>query len=62
MVTTLRLDHIVGFASRNVFYGENWQPEVYMEALQSCGFTDVQMENRRDKLLPFQAIYATAAK
>ncbi|XP_058266882.1 uncharacterized protein zgc:194242 isoform X2 [Hemibagrus wyckioides] len=62
MVTTLRLDRVVSFASKNMFHGENWRPEVYMEALQSCGFADVRMENRTDKLIPFQAIYATAAK
>lgn len=62
MVTTLRLDRIVSFASKNMFHGDNWRPEVYMEALQSCGFADVRMENRTDKLISFQAIYATVAK
>lgn len=62
MVTTLRLDRIVRLASKKVFPGENWRPEAYMEALQSCGFADVRMENRTEKLMPFQAIYATAAK
>ncbi|MCI4387488.1 hypothetical protein PGIGA_G00074680 [Pangasianodon gigas] len=62
MVTTLRLDRVVLFASKKVLPGENWRPEAYMEALQSCGFADVRMENRTDKLIPFQAIYATAAK
>ncbi|KAF5889175.1 24-methylenesterol C-methyltransferase 2-like, partial [Clarias magur] len=61
MVTTLRLDRIASFASRKVFPGENWRPETYMEALQSCGFADVQMENRAENLISFQAIYATAA-
>ncbi|XP_017343243.1 uncharacterized methyltransferase YdaC [Ictalurus punctatus] len=62
MVTTLRLDRVVTLASKKVFPGENWRPEAYMEALQSCGFADVRMENRTEKLIPFQTIYAIAAK
>ncbi len=45
-----------------MFSGESWRPEVYMEALLSSGFTDVRMENKREKLITFQAIFATAVK
>ncbi|KAF7696010.1 demethylrebeccamycin-D-glucose O-methyltransferase [Silurus meridionalis] len=62
MVATLRLDRIARFASKKVFPDENWRPEAYMEALQSCGFADVRMEERTDKFIAFQAIYGTATK
>lgn len=62
MVTTLRLDRVVSVASKKMLPGENWRPEIYMDALQSCGFTAVRIENRTDKLIPFQAIYGTATK
>ncbi|KAM9445712.1 putative methyltransferase YdaC [Clarias gariepinus] len=62
MVTTLRLDSVILFASKKILSGENWKPEAYMEALQFCGFTNVQMEKRTENRIPFQAIYATAAK
>ncbi len=62
MVTALRLDSIKKVASKNMFSGESWRPEVYMEALQSSGFTDVRMENKREKLITFQAIFSTAMK
>lgn len=62
MVTTLRLDSLKKAASMSVLTGDKWRPEVYMEALKSSGFTDFRMENRRDKLIPFQAIFATAMK
>lgn len=62
MVTALRLDSVKKIASKNMFSGESWRPEVYMEALQSSGFTDVRMENKREKLITFQAIFATAVK
>lgn len=62
MVTTLRLDRVALLASKKVLPGENWRPEAYMEALQSCGFADVRMENRTEMLIPFQTIYATAEK
>ncbi|XP_051736215.1 uncharacterized methyltransferase YdaC [Ctenopharyngodon idella] len=62
MVTALRLESVKKVASKNMFSGENWRPEVYMEALQSSGFTDVRMENKREKLVTFQAIFATAVK
>lgn len=62
MATTLRLDRVFALATKNVLPGENWRPEAYMEALQSCGFEDVRIENRTDKLIPIHAIYATAAK
>ncbi|KAA0706846.1 hypothetical protein E1301_Tti002166 [Triplophysa tibetana] len=62
MVTTLRLNSLKKAASMSVLTGDKWRPEVYMEALKSSGFTDVRMENRRDKLIPFQAIFATAMK
>ncbi|TRY82183.1 hypothetical protein DNTS_000379 [Danionella cerebrum] len=64
MVTTLRLDSVEKAASMKVMdhCGDNWHPEAYMEALQASGFTDIRMENRRDKLINFQAIFATASK
>ncbi len=62
MVTTLRLDSLIKAANMKVLTGDKWRPEVYMEALLSSGFTDVRMENKREKLIPFQAIFATAAK
>ncbi|KAK2885884.1 hypothetical protein Q8A67_016721 [Cirrhinus molitorella] len=62
MVTALRLDSVKKVASKNMFSGESWRPEVYMEALQSCGFTDVRMENQTEKFITFQAIFATAVK
>ncbi|KAK7128484.1 hypothetical protein R3I94_016907 [Phoxinus phoxinus] len=62
MVTTLRLVNIAKAASVGVLTGDNWRPEVYMEALESSGFTDVRMENKMENLIKFQAIFATAAK
>ncbi|KAK7128483.1 hypothetical protein R3I94_016906 [Phoxinus phoxinus] len=62
MVTTLRLESVKKVASKNMLSGESWRPEVYMEALESSGFTDVRMENKREKLVTFQAIFATAVK
>ncbi|XP_058618377.1 uncharacterized methyltransferase YdaC-like [Onychostoma macrolepis] len=44
MVTTLRLDSVIKAAHMKVLTGDKWRPEVYMEALQSSGFTDVRME------------------
>lgn len=62
MVTTLRLDSLKRAISRRALNGKIWNPEVYMDALQSCGFTDVRLEDNRDKLINFQAIFATARK
>lgn len=62
MVTTLRLNLVVYFASKNTFLSENWRPEFYMEALQTSGFTNIKMVDKKDKNITFQAIYATAAK
>ncbi|XP_051962441.1 uncharacterized methyltransferase YdaC [Xyrauchen texanus] len=62
MVTTLNLDSVIKAASMKILSGENWRPEVYMEALQSSGFKDVQMKSKRDKFVTFQAIFATAVK
>uniref|UniRef100_A0A673GLS4 Uncharacterized methyltransferase YdaC-like n=1 Tax=Sinocyclocheilus rhinocerous TaxID=307959 RepID=A0A673GLS4_9TELE len=62
MVTTLRLDSVIKAANMKVLTGHKWRPEVYMEALQSSGFTDVRMEKKREKLITFQAIFATAVK
>ncbi|XP_075878676.1 putative methyltransferase YdaC [Nelusetta ayraudi] len=60
MVTTLRLDRLV--ASQKVFQSDNWRPEIYMAALRDSGFTDVQMEDRMDKWISYQAIYAKVLK
>ncbi|KAG1941997.1 uncharacterized methyltransferase YdaC [Pimephales promelas] len=62
MVTTLRLKSVEKVASKNMLSGESWRPEVYMEVLESSGFTDVRMETKREKLVTFQAIFATAVK
>lgn len=60
MVTTLRLDRLV--ASQKVFQSNNWRPEIYMAALRDSGFTNVQMEDRMDKSISYQAIYAKVLK
>lgn len=60
MVTTLRLDRLV--ASQKVFPSDNWRPEIYMAALRDSGFIDVQMEDRIDKHISYQAIYAKVLK
>ncbi|XP_072553587.1 arsenite methyltransferase [Salminus brasiliensis] len=62
MVTTIRLDRVALFASKKVFPSENWRPEAYMQALESSGFTDIRMEERKHKLIQYEAIFATAAK
>ncbi|KAL4623831.1 hypothetical protein GN956_G18752, partial [Arapaima gigas] len=62
MVTTLRLKSLEIAASKGAFTVENWHPELYMEALQAVGFTNVQMEDKVDKGVSFQAILATATK
>ncbi|XP_047447349.1 uncharacterized methyltransferase YdaC [Mugil cephalus] len=60
MVTTLRHNHLATLAAKRVMPGENWRPEAYMAALRDSGFTDVRMEDKQDKNITFQAIYATA--
>lgn len=62
MVTTMRLSLATTFGAKGVFPGENWHPEAYMAALRDSGFTDVRMEDKQDKNLTFQAIFATALK
>ena len=62
MVTTLRLDRVALLASKKMLPAENWRPEAYMEALESAGFINVRMENRKHKLIQYEAIYDTATK
>lgn len=62
MVTTLKLASIREAVSRGVIQDKKWQPEPYMEALISAGFTDVRLEEKQHKGRDFQAIFATAAK
>ncbi|XP_028849636.1 24-methylenesterol C-methyltransferase 2 [Denticeps clupeoides] len=62
MVTTLRLKSVALVASKNMLPTENWQPDIYIEALKATGFTNVRMEDRTDKNITFQAIFATASK
>ncbi|XP_076877003.1 putative methyltransferase YdaC [Brachyhypopomus gauderio] len=62
MVTTLRYDSVVLFASKKILLGENWRLEAYMEALCSSGFTQLRVEKRTHGHITFQAVYATAAK
>lgn len=60
MVTTLRLDRVI--ASQKMFPSDNWRPEIYIAALRDSGFTDVHMEDRMDRRISYQAIYATVFK
>ena len=62
MDTTVRLDSLKKGASMGVLTEDKWRPEVYMEALESSGFTDVRMKNKREKLIKFQAIFVSAVK
>ncbi|XP_064869302.1 uncharacterized methyltransferase YdaC [Oncorhynchus nerka] len=62
MVTTLRLNRVVSFASRREFPGRNWQPEAYMAALRASGFNQVTLEDHQHRHITYQAIYATADK
>ncbi|XP_034763835.1 uncharacterized methyltransferase YdaC-like [Acipenser ruthenus] len=62
MVTTLKLASLRKAVSRGVIQDKKWQPEPYMEALISAGFTDVRLEEKQHKGRDFQAIFATAAK
>lgn len=60
MVTTLMLHRLVSL--HKMVQLDNWCPEAYMAALRDCGFTDVWMENRQEKIISYQAIYAKALK
>lgn len=62
MVTTMRLSSITALGAKGVMPGENWRPEAYMAALRDSGFTDVRMEDKQEKNLTFQAVFATALK
>lgn len=62
MVTTLRLSRVATIAAKGVMPGENWRPEAYITALRDSGFTDVRMEDKQDRNITFQAIFATAFK
>ncbi|KAG5281999.1 hypothetical protein AALO_G00051130 [Alosa alosa] len=62
MVTTLSLNSLEHMAPTNIFTGESWRPDMYMEALRATGFSDVRMENRTNKLFTFQVVFATALK
>ncbi|XP_030625314.1 uncharacterized protein zgc:194242 [Chanos chanos] len=62
MVTALNLSRVTTVASRGWIKGKNWRPEVYMEALRDTGFTDVFIEDKIDKFITFQVMFATAAK
>lgn len=62
MMTTLRQSAVAAFAAKRAMPADNWRPETYMAALRDSGFTDVRMEDKQDKTLTFQAIYATASK
>lgn len=59
-MTTLRLDRVVAF--HKMVQMDNWRPEIYMAALRDCGFTDVSMEDRRERHILYQAIYAKVLK
>lgn len=60
MVTTLRLHRVV--ALRKMLPMDNWHPETYMAALRDSGFTDVSMEDRWERHILYQAIYAKVSK
>lgn len=62
MVTTLILSRIAAAGKNNLFSGENWHPDAYMAALRDSGFIDVRMEDRWDKDVTYQVIFATASK
>lgn len=62
MVTTLILSRITDAAKKNLFSGENWHPDAYMAALRDSGFIDVRMEDKCDKKVAYQVIFATASK
>ncbi|KAI1893074.1 hypothetical protein AGOR_G00140130 [Albula goreensis] len=62
MVTTLNLTRLSELASQKVIPGDNWRPENYIDALRATGFIDVGMEDRKDRGLVFQVIFATVCK
>lgn len=62
MVTTLILSRITAAGKRNLLSGENWHPDAYMAALRDSGFIDVRMEDKCDKDVAYQVIFATASK
>lgn len=63
MVTTLLLNRVRQFACKKILPEENSRPESYMEALESSGFSNVRMENRKHKLgVQYEVIFATALK
>ncbi|XP_064156184.1 uncharacterized methyltransferase YdaC-like isoform X2 [Anguilla rostrata] len=62
MVATLKVHSLAKLASKKILTGENWHPEAYIDALQATGFTDIRMEDKKDKHITYQAIFATASK
>lgn len=62
MVTTLNLSRVTAAGKKNLFSGENWHPDAYMAALRDSGFTHVRMEDKQDKAIIYQVIFATAFK
>lgn len=62
MVTTLILSRITAAGKQNLFSGENWRPDAYMEALRDSGFINVRMEDKQHKHVSYQVIFATASK
>ncbi|KAJ8370373.1 hypothetical protein SKAU_G00104010 [Synaphobranchus kaupii] len=62
MVVTLKVHTVAYVASKKLIPGEHWRPEAYMDALRATGFTDIRMEDKNDKDITFQAIFATASK
>lgn len=62
MVTILILSRITDAGKKNLFSGENWHPDAYMAALRDSGFIDVRMEDKHDKDVAYQVIFATASK
>ncbi|MBN3310517.1 uncharacterized methyltransferase YdaC [Amia ocellicauda] len=62
MVTTLKHSSIKTIASKSFLRGDNWQPELYMEALCATGFTDIRIQELKDGRTSFQAVFATASK
>ncbi|XP_039605946.1 uncharacterized methyltransferase YdaC-like [Polypterus senegalus] len=62
MVTTFKLHSIKKEVYFGPLRGKIWQPEPYIDVLQATGFKDVYMEDREDRGLKFNAIFATASK
>ncbi|XP_041051734.1 uncharacterized methyltransferase YdaC [Carcharodon carcharias] len=62
MVTTLNLEALKKIVAAGLLKHTQWPPEPYMAVLHDTGFVDVRLEDKQDKGISFQAIFATANK